>query len=360
MPLYEIRADSIEPIGMTTFGAAGLFERQDLQRLLRDRIDVVAPDVMVIAEEFGEWTDSRRRIDLLGVDKAANLVVIELKRTEDGGHMELQSVRYAAMVSTLTAERAVELLEQYLEQRGREDEDAEQALLEFLEWDELDEEKFGQDVRIVLVSADFSREVTTTVLWLNEKDLDIRCVRLRPYEYGGNTLLDVQQVIPLPETANYQVQVREKKRQERMSRTSGMDFTRYDITIGGTTYPAQWKRNAILLVVKALYENGVSPQEIGQSFRQWGRGNAFLSVEGETRDVEVFAEKAQEALGAQGRTYTEKRWHTAPGDLMPSGGRTYVLTNQWGKHWPQFMKSLKEEFPQLHLEYSPTGKGEES
>jgi len=29
-------------------------------------------------------------------------VAIELKRTEDGGHMELQSTRYAAMVSTMT------------------------------------------------------------------------------------------------------------------------------------------------------------------------------------------------------------------------------------------------------------------
>lgn len=33
--------------------------------------------------------DSRLRIDLLGIDKAGNLVVIELKRTEDGGHIDL-------------------------------------------------------------------------------------------------------------------------------------------------------------------------------------------------------------------------------------------------------------------------------
>ena len=55
-------------------------------------------ETLVISEEFGEWEESRRRIDLLGLDKDANLVVIELKRTEDG---ELQSIRYAAMVSTM-------------------------------------------------------------------------------------------------------------------------------------------------------------------------------------------------------------------------------------------------------------------
>ena len=46
----------------------------------------IAPETLVISEEFGEWEDSRRRIDLLGLDKDARLVVIELKRTEDGGH----------------------------------------------------------------------------------------------------------------------------------------------------------------------------------------------------------------------------------------------------------------------------------
>ena len=61
----------------------------------------------MIAEEFGQWEDSRRRIDLLGLDKGANLVVIELKRTEDGGHMELQAIRYAAMVSTLTFDKLI-------------------------------------------------------------------------------------------------------------------------------------------------------------------------------------------------------------------------------------------------------------
>ncbi len=34
-------------------------------------------------------TESKRHIDLLAVDKNVNLVVIEQKRTTDGGHMRL-------------------------------------------------------------------------------------------------------------------------------------------------------------------------------------------------------------------------------------------------------------------------------
>jgi len=53
------------------------------------------------------------------------------------------------------------------------------------------------------------------VMWLNDRDLDIRCIRMKPYSDNGRLLVDVQQVIPLPETTAYQVQIREKERKER-------------------------------------------------------------------------------------------------------------------------------------------------
>ena len=202
MAIYEVGATELRPIEGTSWGAVGLRERTDLQRLLRDQGQAESPDTLVIAEEFGEWTESCRRIDLLGIDKDANLVVIELQQTEDGGHMELQALRSAAMVSTLTSQRAIEIFGRHLEARGLGD-DAEHRMLEFLEWDEFDEDKFAQDVPLVPVSGDESRrgkfaqdvplvpvsgdesrELTTAVRWLNEKALDVRGVCIKPYTYA--------------------------------------------------------------------------------------------------------------------------------------------------------------------------------
>lgn len=218
MALYELSSKELNNIEKTTFAMANIKERSDLQRLLRTQIEAIVPDVMVLAEEFGNWEDSSRRIDLLAIDKSANLVVIELKRTEDGGHMELQSLRYAAMLSAMTWEQAVEAHRHFAPTIGLSAETAEERMLEFLEWEEPYEEKFANDVRIVLASANFSRELTTAVLWLNERGLDIRCVRMVPYSYSGQVLLDVQTVIPLPEAEEYQIRVREKAQQERASR----------------------------------------------------------------------------------------------------------------------------------------------
>ena len=96
MALYEITSEAIVDVAATEFRLEQLRERTDLQRVLRAKLAVVCPESMVLAEEFCDWDDSRRRIDLLAVDKNANLVVVELKRSEDGGHMDLQAIRYAA------------------------------------------------------------------------------------------------------------------------------------------------------------------------------------------------------------------------------------------------------------------------
>src|SRR6266852_9756969 len=108
MAIYEITTDKLAPIPTTTLAAQGIRERYDLQRLLRDNISAIDPDLYVLSEEFGEWKDASRRIDLLCIDRDANLVVVELKRTEDGGHMDLQAIRYAAMVHLMTFGQAVE------------------------------------------------------------------------------------------------------------------------------------------------------------------------------------------------------------------------------------------------------------
>ena len=213
MSLYRITTDKLEPVSRTTFAAESLLERKDLQRLLRKDISPIAEDLMVIAEEYGEWEDSNRRIDLLCLSKDASLVVVEIKRTEDGGHMELQAIRYAAMVSAMTLDQVIQA---YARTRGGEVEEARAGVLEFLQIDSEEEAELTGEVKIVLVSADFSTELTTAVLWLNRQyQMDITCVRLRPYRMGTEILIDATQIIPLPESADYEVKIRAQENERK-------------------------------------------------------------------------------------------------------------------------------------------------
>jgi hypothetical protein len=344
MPIYEFGTDSITLLSETTFSSAGVHERRDLQRLLREHIDVIAPDTLVIAEEFGDWEDARRRIDLLAIDKSGNPVVIELKRTEDGGHMELQSIRYASMVSKLTFERAADTFTKYLNKIGKQDQDARTTLLDFLEWDEPDDDHFAQDTRIILASAEFSPEITSSVLWLWDHGIDIRCVRLKPYSLDGRLLVDVQQIIPLPEAEEYQVQFREKTQKERQARASNADFTRFDVQIGDESHKSMWKRNAIFFLCKWLCEKGGNPDEIAGLF-DW-RGNVWFSVAGTLNSTD-FQKQASES------GFDRRRWFCDDDELVHANGKTYAFSNQWGgSNWHRAMNLLKEKYPQYKIAFS--------
>lgn len=355
MPIFEFATEEIRPLRKTTFGQAQLRERRDLQRLLRANISVVAPGTLVIAEEFGNWDESRRRIDLLGIDRDANLVVIELKRTEDGGHMELQAIRYAAMVSTMTFDKAADVFEQYLAQIGKADTDARAELLDFLGWAEPDEDAFAQDVRIILASAEFGRELTTSVLWLIERGIDIRCIRLQPYDLGGRILVDVQQLIPLPEIADYQVRVAEKKQKEREARSDTRDWTSYDVTLGGRRLSGLRKRHALYQIFRHLVSSGISPEKVAEHCGP--RANrALVSVDGEVTG-EDFYRLAKAIRASVGRNFDPKRFFSDDGELVHFGGRTYAFSSQWGgSDWKQAMNNLRDSFPDQAIEFAPSEK----
>lgn len=225
MPLFQINDGRLDPVQKTSFIEEKILERKDLQQLLKTDISPLGDDLMVISEEFGDWEDSNRRIDLLCLDKQANLVVVELKRTSDGGHMELQAIRYAAMISSMTLEQAIDTYARYI---GGDDAQSKSSkeILDFLGEDSMEEVEWGGDVRIVLVSHDFSSELTTAVIWLNKHDIDITCVRLLPYKLGDQLLIDVTQIIPLPEASDYEVKIRAKEREIQKVKTARQEIFR--------------------------------------------------------------------------------------------------------------------------------------
>jgi len=247
MALYLLNESNIESVPATDFCFEGIKERQDLQRLLKRQIEIIDPDLMVVAEEFGEWEDSHRRIDLLCLDRDARLVVVELKRTADGGHMELQAIRYAAMISTMTFDDVLSAHEKFLAAQGRK-EAAKERIFEFLGWEEIQEADFANDARIILVSAAFSKEITSAVLWLNDHMIDIRCIRIKPYQFNGSVLVDIDQIIPLPEAGEYQVKIREKAQKKKQSQHKTIDQDTFWQELETNCSPASFQ------LAKEIYE----------------------------------------------------------------------------------------------------------
>ncbi|ERK16381.1 hypothetical protein L579_4290 [Pantoea sp. AS-PWVM4] len=309
MALYNISNKVLTPLEITTFSNEGLQERYDLQEAIKNNIAILAPDCLVIAEEFSDWEDSRRRIDILAIDKQANLVVIELKRDEFGAHMELQALRYAAMISTMSFSKACEYYQNFLSKNNL-DIDAKEKILDFVELQETQLADFGKDIRIILASAGFSKELTTTAIWLRDKGVDISCVKITPYSFKGEVLINAEQIIPVPELNEYQVRFREKRTEQIASaKKSEKDYSSYKYK--GLTLN---KRNLALEI-----------------FTDWIEKNNPANFDELHMKLSGVIKNRTIALAELISDERRNRYHINDDDLIElASGEVVAISNQWG------------------------------
>ena len=152
-------------------------------------------------------------------------------------------------------------------------------------------------------------------MWLNERNLNIRCVRLIPYRHQSQVLVDVQQIIPLPEVESYQIKIKQQSEERREARKSSKDYTRY--LFQGNSFN---KRKLVLAVIQQWFSENKSSQfsELLQAFPQEIRsGGLFVPVD-----------DAKEIYGRQG-IY---RHFLGDGEILelPDSAQ-YAVSNQWGK-----------------------------
>jgi hypothetical protein len=174
-----------------------------------------------------------------------------------------------------------------------------------------------------------------------------------PYRFDARVLVDVQQIIPLPEAAEFQVQIREKARKEREARGTGVDFTRYNLDFDGEKHSSLWKRNAIFLIIQRLCAKGTPPEEITSLFK-WRPNRVWYSVDG-TVDATKFATLAAAKAASGGGNYDPRRWFCEDGQLIHANGKTYAFSDQWGgERWRDAMNALKDKYPLFKIDFEPT------
>ena len=198
------------------FGDLNLQERPHLQEWLVQTPEALGEELLVNQKEFDGFADTRERLDLLALDKEGRLVVIENKLDDSGRDVVWQALKYVAYCSSLKKAEVVEIYQNYLD-RWSHGESALANLCEFLEVEDLDDRVLnaGNEQRLVLVAANFRKEVTTTVLWLIGHGVRAECFRVVPYSFGEEVLIDLQQIIPMPEAEDYMIGMAAKESEEK-------------------------------------------------------------------------------------------------------------------------------------------------
>jgi len=202
----DIKNKKLIKLSPTKFSTLRLKERYDVEEWIEKTPEIIGEELLIIYKEL--MLPSRIRLDLLAIDKKANLVVIELKRDDSGTDVEWQAIKYTSYCSNFLQDDIFKYYAEYLQS----DEDEAQLKIEEFIDEEID--KLNEKQRIILVSKEFHSDVISAVLWLRDYEIDIECVRLQLYLDQDNQLfITPDLIIPLPEAKDY-IQKKETKQKE--------------------------------------------------------------------------------------------------------------------------------------------------
>ena len=195
-------SDRVEEVD---FARLGLRERRDIQEWIAANPEILGDDLLIVDKEFSGFDRTNERLDLLAVDADGRLVIIELKRDDTGTNAHWQAIKYASYLSDAGQEDIVRMLARHEKVPA---EEAMSRLVQHLGADDLN--ALNNDQRIILASHRFAPEVTSAVLWLNEKapgDDLITCVQLTPHHdiESDSLYIQVNTIIPVPGTEDLSI-----------------------------------------------------------------------------------------------------------------------------------------------------------
>lgn len=269
MYLLNKENKTLEKIEEVTFSSQGLKERYDLQEWIDKSPNILGEDLLVIQKEFAGFDGTNERLDLLALDKKGNLVLIENKLDDSGRDVVWQALKYVSYCASMSKTEIISIYQSYLNNKNSAENSIEKLCL-FFENDDIDEIKLndGNNQRIILVAKDFKKEVTNTVLWLLDKNIEIQCIKLIPYNLNNQIIIYVDKIIPIPGAEEYIIKLSVKDEQNK--RASKIQIENENL------YVSYWGQLKEFLATKDFnpYQDR---KPLNQNYWQSSSGISFIS-----------------------------------------------------------------------------------
>lgn len=315
----------------TDFKSHHVLERQDIEKWVENYPDILGEELLILSTEYDKFDKTSERLDLLAIDRTGNVVVIELKRDDSGKTHELQAIKYAAFCSNLTLNDIAKEYQQYVAKKGNniDFETAKGQIVNFIDTD-LEFEKLSDKPRIILVAREYQIEVTATVMWLRKFDVNIKCVKLTPYEMNNDTLVfESNIIIPLPDAEEFIIS--SEKKDNIAQRTLSQE--EYDKFFGELV-----DRIKINLPLTYRVPSGKSyyqiPVRISGIHFEWG----FHGKPRSSFGVELHFEKGNRESNIHGIEYFEKFIPI----IEKTTGEKVIVQKDWGTRWSRMYLEKNE------------------
>lgn len=167
-------------------------EEAILEEWLESNPDGIVEDgrVLIIGRQVN--TDLGGFIDLLGIDREGDVVVIELKRDRTPRHTVAQALEYASFAEQLDTEELEGILRSYLNNASL---SLAEYHREYFELDTDDAVAFNKDQRLVIVGQRVTQEIRQTSTFLRSKGIRVTCVEFTFFQADSGTCLLSQEIV---------------------------------------------------------------------------------------------------------------------------------------------------------------------
>ena len=147
-------------------------------------------DLLIIGREVS--TNLGAYIDLLGVDHAGNVVVVELKRAKTPRDTIAQALEYAAFAERLDADQLETIYSTYMNDESLSFAEHHRQHFELSESDAV---AFNKDQRIVIVCQEIAPQIRETAQFLNSKGVNVTCVEFAFFQAQDGGRLMSQEIV---------------------------------------------------------------------------------------------------------------------------------------------------------------------
>lgn len=167
----------------------------DVTQWIESTSEILDEPLLIIAKDLR--LPIGKKVSLLALDRAANLVIIETKH-EDYNGFEWQAIKSVSYFSNLFPEDIFHLYAQYL---GVTEEEAQSRADEFVD---SDLQLLNQKQRIIMVAPDFPPDLLSSVFYLREHQIEIKCLKLQRFVASDNNAFIVPTwIIPIQELKDH-------------------------------------------------------------------------------------------------------------------------------------------------------------
>ncbi len=213
MYLINKEQNRVTKLKQKTFSELKFRERDHLQEWIANNPSTLGEELLIIQKEFNGFNETNERLDLLALDKLGNVVVIENKLDDSGKDVTWQAIKYASYCASLTKQDIIKVYQDFLGTSAI----AQDKLSDFFDGRELSEIVLNQGLnsqRLILVAANFRKEVTSSVLWLLNFKIRLQCFKVTPFAYDDQLFLNVEQILPTKETEDFAISISTKAQEE--------------------------------------------------------------------------------------------------------------------------------------------------